>query len=402
MPTYNHPHIIGLTGSFGSGCSYVREILADQTHYAKGYERHSLSSVLKEEFKKETGQDPDKVPRRQLQDFGDRKRREHSPDYFAKIVIDAIQKKPRTKWVVDSIRNPFEVRAFRNFSQGFFLFGIYADKETRWNRVKADYDNDRKAFEADDENDKGEDNVPYGQRVSACFSEADIVFTNDKNFTTEWNAEFKSFVDAKVDTYASLVDQRLTSKQPYPHETLMATAYALSQRSSCLKRKVGAVIVDKSGDIISSGYNEVPRPERPCKDEYNGCHRDWLCDDFFGSLKNSIPEVNGKEQELRKLFRKKFKLLDYCRALHAEENAIINLARNGRSVPLDECALYTTTHPCRLCANKIVNVGIKKIVYLEPYPDPQAQIILAHNGVDPVFFEGITFKAYFRIYGEEK
>ena len=56
-----------------------------------------------------------------------------------------------------------------------------------------------------------------------------------------------------------------------------------------------------------------------------------------------------------------------------EENAIVNLARNGRSVPLEECVLYTTTYPCRMCANKIANVGIKQVVYLEPYPDQRAK-----------------------------
>jgi deoxycytidylate deaminase len=88
--------------------------------------------------------------------------------------------------------------------------------------------------------------------------------------------------------------------------------------------------------------------------------------------------------------------------LHAEENAIVNLARNGRSVPLERCTLYTTTYPCRLCANKIVNVGIKRLVYLEPYPDQEAKKILEHGAVRDEFFEGITFKAYSRVYGEKR
>ena len=105
---------------------------------------------------------------------------------------------------------------------------------------------------------------------------------------------------------------------------------------------------------------------------------------------------------IMELFRRKFRLLDTCRALHAEENTIVNLARNGRSVPLGQCTLYTTTYPCRLCANKIVNLGIKRVVYLEPYPDPEAKVILRAGGVTDEFFEGITFKAYSRVYGERK
>jgi len=115
-----------------------------------------------------------------------------------------------------------------------------------------------------------------------------------------------------------------------------------------------------------------------------------------------MPEAVPKEANIKGLFRKEFKILDYCRALHAEENAIVNLARNGRSVPLEECTLYTTTYPCRMCSNKIVNVGIRQIVYVEPYPDEAAKSILKNADVKTQFFRGVTFKAYSRLYGEEK
>ncbi len=100
--------------------------------------------------------------------------------------------------------------------------------------------------------------------------------------------------------------------------------------------------------------------------------------------------------------KRNLKMLDRCRALHAEENAIVSLAKNGGSSRLEECTLYTTTYPCRLCANKIVNLGLKRVVYLEPYPDQEAKAILRDANVEDEFFEGITFKAYSRIYGEKK
>jgi len=156
----------------------------------------------------------------------------------------------------------------------------------------------------------------------------------------------------------------------------MAMAYAASQRSSCLKRKVGAVLADDLGNVISSGYNEVPKHEKTCAQRYTKCHRDHIYDEFFKELKNEVPETAAKETILRKRFRSRFKLLDYCRALHAEENVIVTLARNGNIIPLERCTLYTTTYPCRMCANKIHNVGIKRVVYLEPYPQQEAKIIL--------------------------
>lgn len=394
-------HVIGLTGSFGSGCSYVADnILASEGRYKK----LSLSDILRSRFKKDTGKDPGDCPRHELQEFGDKLRLNEGSEILVKEVLKEIQKQGETdtKWVVDSIKNPAEVLALREFSRYFFLFGVYAGKETRWQRVKTKYEDDRNAFERDDTKDTGRESPGHGQRVGDCFSEADVVLKNPKHIEVVGSDAFESLA-GRVTQYAELVVRPLTKKQPpRKEEALMAMAYAVSQRSSCIKRKVGCVIVDGSGNAISSGFNEVPGHEMPCQKKYVACHRDWLCKQFFDSLKGEVPAVEGHEDRLKELFRGQFKILDYCRALHAEENAIVNLARNGRSVPLDQCTLYTTTYPCRLCANKIVNIGIKRVVYLEPYPDQEAKVILKEAGVDDEFFEGVTFKAYFRIYGEEK
>ena len=89
--------------------------------------------------------------------------------------------------------------------------------------------------------------------------------------------------------------------------------------------------------------------------------------------------------------------MDYCRALHAEENAILNVARVGASAVLPTSTLFTTTYPCNLCANKIAQVGIKHIVYFEPYPMEEAKKILADKGVEQEPFEGVTYNGYFRL-----
>lgn len=401
---YN-PHIIGLTGSFGSGCTYIGQNVIRDKH---NYEFLSLSdSVLKPLFQKETGRDPSQAERKELQAFGDKIRHDNGPEFFAEQIIGVIRTKiekigERSRWVVDSIRNPAEVRALRRFSRNFFLFGVYADKARRWERVKAKYKDNQHDFDQDDQNDTGEDNQDFGQHVGDCFYEADVVVTNDVDIDTIGNDDFKG-LQGQIGQYVELVQRPLSRQQPIClEESLMAAAYALSQRSSCRKRKVGAVICDAMGNIISSGYNEVPANERPCTKEYMTCYRDKLVDDFMQALGQMVPEVQQKPMDVKGLFRRQFKILDYCRALHAEENAIVNLARNGRSVPLEECVLYTTTYPCRMCANKIASVGIKQVVYLEPYPDQRAKVILKKADVQDRFFRGVTFKAYSRLYGEEK
>lgn len=392
--------VIGLTGSFGSGCTYVAENVLAQM----GYERLSLSEILREKYE---AANPDKKPQRlELQKFGDELREEHGGNHLAQCLYEEKFKngdetKPSEKMVVDSIRNPEEIYYLREQFPHFFLFGVYAGKERRWNRVKGPdkYNDDRKAFEDDDKRDTGRESEPWGQRVEDCFAETDVVFSNDEDFAEPGNKPFGA-LKGKVERYVELITDPLSRQQPSKNETLMAAAYTISQLSRCMKRKVGAVLVDENGNIISSGFNEVPGAERPCEDEYGKCSRarDW--DKFKDLIEGEFPGHNHKQLFFR--VRETFRMLDHCRALHAEENAIVNLAKNGRSIPLNQCTLYSTTYPCRQCANKIATLNLKEVIYLEPYPDPAGKITLRESEVKDTCFEGITYKAYSRIYGEKK
>ncbi|HLA84477.1 MAG TPA: deaminase [Thermoguttaceae bacterium] len=397
-----NPPIIGLTGSFGSGCSYIaRHILS-----GLGYQSRSLSEQLKKEYCTAKGTDDlAKVPRKAMQDYGDELRSTNGGEYLARKVIETISENgdsgTKTGWVIDSIRNPEEIHFLREKFPNFFLFGVYASRDRRWERIKDDkYHRNRGDFEQDDERDTGRHSDGTGQRVEDCFAEADVVIANDTDFAAVNNSDFESF-KGRLGGYIDRISNRLSRQQPTESESLMAAAYTVSQRSSCLKRKVGAVIADDCGNIISSGFNEVPEGERPCIKKFTTCGRTRQREEFETLLKREFGDKPDACEVILAYVRDKIRMLDQCRALHAEENAIVNLARNGRSVPLDRCTLYSTTYPCRLCANKIVNLGLQRVVYLEPYPDPEAKYIF-QDKVKDSFFEGITFKAYSRIYGERK
>lgn len=368
------------------------------------YKFISLSSVLKEEFHKETGKRPEESKRTKLQDYGDSKRGANGNGYFAEKALQEIEKDTEQKWVVDGIKNPGEIHKIREFSSNFFLFGIYAEEDTRWKRVKDDpYNNHYDEFLRDDQRDRGMDSPPYGQRVTDCFYEADIFIINDDHIEAPGNEQFNEF-KGKIDQYREYVEKPLEEYEPRPDESLMAMAYAVSQRSSCLRRKVGAVIADPKGNIISSGYNEIPGYQNrkdSCMGQYTTCYRKKIKEDFELKLQSQQAISSGKEELFKKEF-KKFKMLDYCRAIHGEENAILNLVRNMSSFSLKHSVIYVTTHPCRLCSNKIVHVDIKKVIYVEPYPDKESKIILEKAGVDCEVFEGVTYKGYFRIFGETR
>jgi deoxycytidylate deaminase len=373
--------VLGLTGSFGSGCTTI----AEKFIKPRGYKYISLSELLKDNYRNETGK-TDGFMRHELQKFGNELREQRGGGYLAEQANSLMEKDyGQTKWVIDSIRNPMELEVFRKKYPNFFLIGVFAEQDVRWERLKSNYNQDRRQFEQDDERDKGED-VTYGQRVAECFLGADLVISNNKTCYPESDDERD--LKTKVLEYIQLIEKPYT-RHPTEKEAVMAIAYANGLRSSCLKRKVGAVIIDDYGQLFSSGYNEVPSSQRTCKQAYGRCYRDMV--------KEGLGDEIIKVAEERLIAG--FKILDYCRALHAEENAILNVARFGSSVALRGATLYTTTYPCNLCANKIVQVGIKKVVYFEPYPMKEASETLRNNSVLVEPFEGVTFKGYFRLYG---
>lgn len=384
--------VIGFTGSFGSGCSTIAKDFLE----SQDYQYISLSEILKDLYREEKKREPEN--RFVLQDYGNSLRQAQGLGHLAELACSTIKENPQiAKWVIDSIRNPHELTLLRNTYPSFFLIGVNADPDKRWERVKDVFNGDPREFEKADKRDSRED-LEFGQRVRDCFYEADLIISNNKTFL-KGNEDYNA-LDARVAKYVSLIENPYT-QMPTEQESIMAMACACAQRSSCLKRKVGAVIVDQFGNVFSSGYNEVPRSERSCKQEFDGCYRDRLKQ----KLKENILSVFDAQDDTNAAQRvddeiiSQLKILDHCRALHAEENAILNVARFGNSNELDGGTIYTSTYPCNLCANKIAQAGIVKVVYLEPYPMREAKTVLDSEGVEQIPFEGVTFKGYFRLYG---
>lgn len=347
--------IICLVGPFGSGCTYIaKEILVKEF----GYKYISLSEILREKYCEQNGQTPPtENERKTLQDFGDAIRDKKGAGYLSTLASEQIEELKRKNpdcpdccVVIDSIRNPEETLLLKDKYTNCFVIGVFAEKEVRWERVKKTYDENQALFNKDEARDRGE-KVSYGQRVTDAFLTSDVIILNQDEILNE-NEAYKK-LKGKLEKYLDLFTGKAKDKSPTEMEAIMAMAYSNSLRSSCLKRKVGAVIVDSMGNIFSSGYNEVPYLEKPCLSVYGGCYRTVN--------KEEIEKLfEGKEQPLKTAVMGKVKLLEKCRALHAEENAILNVARFGSSVVLQNATLYTTTYPCNLCANKIAQVGIKK------------------------------------------
>ena len=145
--------------------------------------------------------------------------------------------------------------------------------------------------------------------------------------------------------------------RPSWDEYFISIAEMVSTRSTCLRRRVGAVLV-KDKRIISTGYNGPPSGLKHCEE--------------VGCLREKLGVPSGERHEL-------------CRGLHAEQNAIIQAALHGISTK--GAILYCTHCPCSLCTKMLINAGITKVIYKEGYPDWLAKEIAKEAGLPMVQFK---------------
>ncbi|MEJ2199648.1 MAG: cytidine/deoxycytidylate deaminase family protein [Desulfuromonadaceae bacterium] len=152
-------------------------------------------------------------------------------------------------------------------------------------------------------------------------------------------------------------------KRPSWDEYFMEIAHLVARRSTCLRRRVGAVMV-KDKNILATGYNGTPAGIRHC--EEIGCLRQL----------HNVP--SGQRHEL-------------CRGLHAEQNAIIQAAKHGCNIA--GATLYCTNSPCIICSKMLIHAGIQRIIYEEGYADELSLEMLEESGVEVLQFDQVVARA---------
>jgi dCMP deaminase len=140
-------------------------------------------------------------------------------------------------------------------------------------------------------------------------------------------------------------------ERPSWDEYFMGIADLVAGRATCIRRKVGAVLV-KDRRILCSGYNGAPAGAAHCRE--TGC------------LRRQMNVPSGIRHEL-------------CRGVHAEQNVIIQAAYHG--VAVAGAALYCTNQPCSICAKMLINAGIKEVYFRDGYDDPLALEMFDNAGV---------------------
>jgi deoxycytidylate deaminase len=401
--------VIALVGAIGSGVTTTANVLMTELKDRYGYiPRYvHVSDIIAERARAmgETVPSGDKA-KRILQKVGTALREQYGQAYLAEKCVEQIavyraEKGYRQEGdrnvavplrqvhVIDSLKNPAEVNLFRQvYGANFWLVGVFAPESVRRVRLRGLNNEMQQVMETDEE-----EGVDYGQRVRETIHVSDFFVRNDG----ENDVRLKS----SVARYLSILFN-IGVQTPTQNEQAMANAVSAAEGSACLSRQVGASIYTASGELIGVGSNDVPKKGGglySCTDgdedhrcfKWGGkiCHNDEhkvrLYKAIDKALRTSgiIPEsTKFSEVEAALRLTEVKNLIEYSRAVHAEMEAIISVARCNKN-GLIGSTMYVTTFPCHHCARHIVASGIQRVIYIEPYPKSLA-LDLHSDAISPV------------------
>lgn len=301
-------------------------------------------------------------------------------------------------YILRSLKHPHEVQTLRSvYGKGFFLISVYTPREARVSAMaemitRSQHGNAQQArakAEAVVERDEQEENTDLGQDVKDAFPLADLFIDGrDKN---SFEREIRRFMEL-------VFGNRFHTPTRDEHGMYHARSAAL--RSADLGRQVGAAISAPTGELLSLGCNDVPKAggdrywpadKGDARDFQHGfdpivAERKQILGELLAGLRsvgvlaqkysteNSMVPlaeelITGSKRKALKSARV-MNLLEFGRSVHAEMSAITSAARLG--MPIGGATLFTTTFPCHMCARHIVASGIRRVVYVEPYPKSKA------------------------------
>lgn len=306
---------------------------------------------------------------------------------------EAQQDEKGKAYVFKSLKHKQEVETLREiYGKSFWLISVYSPRDIRRDnlaqRIARTYNQtDTSPFLTQAESlitrDEHERGTEFGQDVRHTFPLADV------------------FIDATSSKLPDQINRFIelifgnTFHTPKKEEFGMFYAKASALRSSSLARQVGASVMTKGGDIISTGTNEVPKAGGGLYDsESDTDARDWrrgydsnderkrqMVKDVLEQLKHlefldkqkirSVEEISDKVCSSVLKDIQIMDLTEFGREVHAEMAALIDAAR--RTIEVKNCIMYCTTFPCHVCAKHVIASGIDEVVYIEPYPKSLAK-----------------------------
>lgn len=369
------------------------------------------------EIAKCTGSDTHNVYMRKMSEANALRKQYADPAVLARIAIDSIRADRKTEtngadkvrarhvYIIRQLKRPEEVTLLRKvYGRQFVLASAYAPeherKEQLCQRLRGELSTAMTpaqiGFLAEQliERDAAEDQEALGQQLSETFHLADV-FIDGLN---------KAKMDDKLERFTAALFGR-NDIAPSKDEYGMYAAKSAALRSSDLSRQVGAALFTDDGELITQGCNEVPKANggtywdletpdhRDIKKGYdpNDRQKKEIVRDLVERLRKKnflspeILQIGNDSQIVDRLINKQdaplehgalvgsriMDLTEYGRVVHAEMLAVCDAARLGRSIK--GATLYCTTFPCHNCTKHILASGIRRVVYMEPYPKSRAK-----------------------------
>ncbi|WP_282117970.1 hypothetical protein [Maribacter aquivivus] len=367
--------------------------------------------------------------------------------------------------IIDRLKNSYELMYFKEKYSGFYMIAANCNEFERKNRIRKKYD-DLTFKTDKEENlklisklDETEYKVKEFKKgvfdsfdVENCVQKAD--YHTYLNKVEDNETTLKKYVNAVVDiknkklekTNKYYVYQPISLQilklialiqqpgliTPTYIERIMQIAHTTKLNSGCISRQVGAVVTDSSFSVKGIGWNDVPQGQAPCanrdlRDLINEKEKDFTqfelgdTDHKYDDGKSFNEKIkadyskssNDLDKKLEgrpcaycfKTFHNKYEGVDnqvHTRSLHAEENAMLQIAKNGGQ-GLYKGNLFTTASPCELCSKKAFQLGIKNIFYIDLYPGISEKHIL-QGGMKSVSnpnlyqFQGVIGRGYQKLY----
>lgn len=346
----------------------------------------------------------------------------HLPETINRVIKILRKIQDRTLIVIDAIRNPYEARYFRDRYSAFYLVSINTPDEDRKTYLQEVHKFSHQELIELDKNESGKDKTKHSefikQNVKQCIQASDIHIFNPRNELSNHN-----ILRAQLAWYVALI-MHPGLVTPTPMERVMQIAHTAKINSGCISRQVGAVVTESDYSIKSIGWNDVAIGQVPCNlRSLNGLAHsfDPITYSKYERTNSEFREHANKELiKLQNLEATNGRPLSYCfkdinnslpsnkskagnqvhtRALHAEENAFLQLSKFG-STGIVGGKLFTTASPCELCAKKAYQLGIEEIVYIDPYPGIATDHIIS-SGTNPpklIQFKGAVGRGFYQLY----
>ena len=391
--------VIALCGPIGSPLHDVANALKSKLEDVFSYERCTqirMSALIGEYAHKVEETIPGKDGYEKIQKqitVGNKLRKEYGAGVLAELAVNAIRldreiektqsgatshAPRRVCHIIDSVKNQEELDLLRMvYREMLYVVGVFSPLDQREGSLKHKGLDSSQVYSLIDR-DSGEESKT-GQTVRDTFPQSDFFLRMDSGTDSQLNRRVERFLNL------ILGSQIIT---PTSNESAMYAAATAAANSACLSRQVGAAVTASDGEVISTGWNDVPRMggglymentndpdgelDKRCWNRDGGkCFNDdektLFAEQLMDQMSAFIPadKMIDARQSIEK-FSKLRGLVEFSRSIHAEMHAILNAGKCSGSKIVGG-KLFVTTYPCHSCARHIIAAGIKEVYYIEPY-----------------------------------